>query len=101
MGYAYRRRTAQQGAGEPGDDSMVLPIELNPNVNTKGFHTGVRSGDGDGTVPLVSLGLMCAHKHLWNGTSAYNPAGIRVSTREFVHDPLRGLDVFRPLQNAP
>ncbi|MEW5299264.1 MAG: hypothetical protein WDW36_002297 [Sanguina aurantia] len=46
---------------------------------------GVQLSDGDGTVPLISLGLMC--RKGWK-TPRLNPGGIRVVTREFNHTPV-------------
>lgn len=44
---------------------------------------GVRTSDGDGTVPLLSLGTMC-RKH-WRENSL-NPAELPVVTREYKHE---------------
>merc|ERR1711974_74543 len=38
--------------------------------------------DGDGTVPLLSLGYMCAHG--WH-QKRWNPHGVKVVTREYTH----------------
>jgi hypothetical protein len=46
---------------------------------------GVVLDDGDGTVPLLSLGYMCARG--WRGNRALNPAGARTTVREFFHAP--------------
>lgn len=43
----------------------------------------MRKGDGDGTVPLVSLGLMC--RKGWK-TKKLNPGGIQIVTHELKHD---------------
>jgi phospholipid:diacylglycerol acyltransferase len=56
---------------------------------------GVQTSDGDGTVPLISLGLMC-HKG-WR-SRALNPAGMRVVTREFRHQPV---SVYRDVRGGP
>jgi len=53
---------------------------------------GVRASDGDGTVPLLSLGSLCA-RH-WR-EPRLNPSGIRVVTREFPHEPVYGLGELR------
>lgn len=50
-----------------------------PTVNS-----GVRMGEGDGTVPLLSLGAMCVHG--WH-MERYNPARIKVVTHEVMHNP--------------
>ena len=45
---------------------------------------GVRTSDGDGTVPLISTGLMCYKG--WR-TKRLNPAGIPIISREYTHNP--------------
>ncbi|KAI5452560.1 phospholipid:diacylglycerol acyltransferase [Naganishia albida] len=45
---------------------------------------GVKFGEGDGTVPLLSLGAMCVRG--WKDPK-WNPAGIKVVTKEFKHEP--------------
>ena len=45
---------------------------------------GVRKSDGDGTVPLISTGLMCYKG--WR-TQRLNPANIPIVSREYVHQP--------------
>ncbi|KAI0053270.1 phospholipid/diacylglycerol acyltransferase, partial [Auriscalpium vulgare] len=46
---------------------------------------GVKMGEGDGTVSLLSLGAMCAEG--WK-RKRWNPAGIRVVTVELPHQPV-------------
>ncbi|KAJ7496993.1 Lecithin:cholesterol acyltransferase-domain-containing protein [Mycena latifolia] len=46
---------------------------------------GVKMGEGDGTVSLVSLGAMCVEG--WK-RARWNPAGIRVTTVELPHRPV-------------
>ena len=53
---------------------------------------GVRASDGDGTVPLLSLGALCA-RH-WR-EPRLNPSGMRVVSREFAHEPFYGLGEIR------
>merc|ERR1711988_1369918 len=52
---------------------------------------GVQDGEGDGTVPLLSLGYMCVEG--WS-KKEYNPGGVKVVTREYQHKPLS--PVFDP-----
>ncbi|KAK8864610.1 hypothetical protein IAR55_001860 [Kwoniella newhampshirensis] len=47
--------------------------------------SGVKFGDGDGTIPVLSLGSMCVRG--WNGTTKWNPGGIKVVTQEYKHSP--------------
>jgi phospholipid:diacylglycerol acyltransferase len=57
---------------------------------------GIRFSDGDGSVPLLSLGYICADA--WTRKdSGLNPSGAKVVTREYLHraefwvdDPMRG-----------
>ncbi len=46
---------------------------------------GVRVSDGDGTVPLISTGALCA-RH-WR-EKPLNPSGLRVVSREYPHSPV-------------
>jgi hypothetical protein len=41
--------------------------------------SGVKFGDGDGTIPVISLGSMCVKG--WKGKTKWNPAGIEVVTQ--------------------
>lgn len=41
--------------------------------------SGVKFGDGDGTIPVLSLGAMCVKG--WKGKTKWNPAGIEVVTQ--------------------
>lgn len=54
------------------------PLPLPPHQDV-----GVQLGDGDGTVPLLSLGLMC--RKGWAPGGRLNPAGSPVVTREYKH----------------
>jgi phospholipid:diacylglycerol acyltransferase len=58
---------------------------------------GVKLGNGDGTIPLLSLGYMC--RNGWVDNAKLNPSAIKIRTREFenagglwsdINDPLRG-----------
>ncbi|KAI8868810.1 LACT-domain-containing protein [Ramicandelaber brevisporus] len=65
---------------------MVPPLKIDASLNddTYGIENGVLLSDGDGTVPLLSLGAMCVEG--WNHP-VYNPAGVNVTTREYKHRP--------------
>ncbi len=76
--------------GTPSDKS---PPE-NPfliDVNAKNHHVanGVRFSDGDGSVPLLSLGYMC--QKFAEPRSRHNPSGIKVYTRERKHEAEKSL----------
>ncbi|KAH9996664.1 Lecithin:cholesterol acyltransferase-domain-containing protein [Russula compacta] len=53
------------------------------HVSTQ-VRNGVKLGEGDGTVSLLSLGAMCAEGWKWK---RWNPAGIKVTTVELPHQP--------------
>nr|ANH71127.1 phospholipid: diacylglycerol acyltransferase [Lobosphaera incisa]ANH79231.1 phospholipid:diacylglycerol acyltransferase [Lobosphaera incisa] len=67
--------------------------EMHWKINTEVSHEqinldhGVRKVDGDGTVPLISSGLLCRHPQAWAAKSRLNPSGIPVVTREYMHEP--------------
>jgi phospholipid:diacylglycerol acyltransferase len=50
----------------------------------------VKFGDGDGTIPVVSLGSMCVKG--WKGKTKWNPAGIEVITQGKMIAPLWSTD---------
>ncbi|KAK9918842.1 hypothetical protein WJX75_007445 [Coccomyxa subellipsoidea] len=56
---------------------------------------GVRTSDGDGTVPLISTGVMC-QKH-WR-EKQLNPSGLRVVSREYPHEPVAA---YKDLRGGP
>lgn len=47
--------------------------------------SGVKFGEGDGTISTISLGTCCVKT--WFGQTAWNPAGIKVVTQELLHQP--------------
>lgn len=49
-----------------------------------GVNYGVALSDGDGTVPLLSLGL--AGRGLWKGKTKWNPSGLKSVVREYPLD---------------
>ena len=83
------------GVGKPTEvaykysDPPHAAVDFQNNAN--GFKNGVLNEDGDGTVPLRSLGLVCASSHGWNGTTPLNPGGSPVVLKEYKHKPMFGL----------
>lgn len=61
-------------AGSATDNRPVITLQ----------DRGVLKSDGDGTVPIISTGLMCYKG--WR-TKRLNPANIPVVSREYVHQP--------------
>ncbi|KAH8090034.1 O-acyltransferase [Aureococcus anophagefferens] len=73
--YHYARR----GLGRHAADLGTIDYER--------ADSGVESGDGDGTVPLASLGYPCYG--LWRDAALapiYNPSNVRTVVREYPHD---------------
>ncbi|KAL7276467.1 phospholipid:diacylglycerol acyltransferase [Rhizina undulata] len=68
------------------DETSSLNISIDTSINGYGSDHGVVVGEGDGTVPLLSAGYMCAKG--WK-MKRYNPAGIEVKIYEMPHDPDR------------
>ncbi|KAJ6558433.1 phospholipid:diacylglycerol acyltransferase [Mycena vulgaris] len=64
-------------------DSEYTDEGLRPTVRN-----GVKMGEGDGTVSLVSLGAMCVEG--WK-RARWNPAGISVTTVELPHRPIASI----------
>lgn len=93
--YYYRRNVVKNGNESVLEQPRVI---LDPTVQEpdRNVQIGVRYSDGDGSVPLVSLGYICADA--WQRKdSGLNPSGTTVYTREYQHrsefvvdDPVRG-----------
>ena len=75
MGITHVLLTSFQGA--------IVTSRIDDDYESATQDAGVRKGNGDGTVPLVSLGLHC--RKGWR-TKALNPAGFSVVTHELKHD---------------
>lgn len=106
--YFYKRNTREHGLFAASDSINYNdgngthtvtdpPFILDTSIEDpdNGIVHGIKYTDGDGSVPLLSLGYMCAGP--WrNGKSRMNPSGSKVITREYAHrtefvadDPLR------------
>ncbi|ELR23917.1 Lecithin:cholesterol acyltransferase [Acanthamoeba castellanii str. Neff] len=94
----------QVKAGEAGgqdieEEEHDVPFRINNEVNDpeNDLVSGVQDSQGDGTVPLMSLGYMCVEG--WKREDyPYNPAGIKVLTREYPHQPS---SVFSDIRGGP
>lgn len=99
--YYYKRNLEGQSSNdpcEPPSEETEPPAVLDPDVMSEEQHIryGIRFSDGDGSVPLLSLGYICADA--WTRKdSGLNPSGAKVVTREYLHraefwvdDPMRG-----------
>ncbi|KAI4161019.1 MAG: hypothetical protein LQ342_005182 [Letrouitia transgressa] len=84
------------GVGKPTERSYYYREDLDPlsklnvtidtTLTTGEVDHGVSMGEGDGTVPLLSNGYMCAKG--WH-IKRYNPAGVQVKVYEMPHEPDR------------
>lgn len=61
-----------------------IDADYTQETTTPKVRNGVKMGEGDGTVSLLSLGAMCAEG--WK-RPRWNPAGIKVTTVELPHQP--------------
>ncbi|KAJ2889572.1 phospholipid:diacylglycerol acyltransferase, partial [Coemansia aciculifera] len=77
---------------EAGGGTPALRIDKRQRAHLENVDIGIVHGEGDGTVPLLSLGYMCASG--WR-KPLYNPHGVRVVTREFLHNPLAAFKDIR------
>ncbi|KAI8386959.1 Lecithin:cholesterol acyltransferase-domain-containing protein [Blakeslea trispora] len=71
----------------PAPKSPNLYIDATVTDPVQRIETGIRFSDGDGTVPLLSLGYMCAPSGGWTKyADLYNPSHIPVVLREYQHE---------------
>jgi phospholipid:diacylglycerol acyltransferase len=88
---AYNYQTHQEPGAEAGREGSSSAPDGEP-AKARGFSIdsdGVLFGDGDGTVPLVSLGYLCV-KGWRDGRLGLNPGGGGVVVREFSHAKASG-----------
>lgn len=95
--YYYKHREINPEKKE-NIDEYDPPVVLDSDVQVLDQSTefGVRYADGDGSVPLVSLGYVCAD--VWKrNRHGLNPSRSKIITREYadksefcVEDPMRG-----------
>ncbi|ORE11300.1 LACT-domain-containing protein [Rhizopus microsporus var. microsporus] len=65
----------------------LLHIDATVSNPVQRIETGIRFSDGDGTVPLLSLGYMCAPSGGWRKyADLYNPGHSPVVLREYKHE---------------
>ncbi|KAF8891737.1 Lecithin:cholesterol/phospholipid:diacylglycerol acyltransferase [Infundibulicybe gibba] len=62
-----------------------IDAEYTNETNVPKIRNGVKMGEGDGTVSLLSLGAMCVEG--WK-RPRWNPAGIKITTVELPHRPV-------------
>lgn len=61
-----------------------LFIDKSINLPSKGFKNGISNVDGDGTVPLLSLGL--PGRWLWKDKTFWNKSGVQSVVKEYEFD---------------
>jgi len=71
------------------DPFSRLNVSIDTAINGGGSDRGVVTGEGDGTVSLLSAGYMCSKG--WK-LKRFNPAGIKIKTYEMPHQP-EGFDI--------
>lgn len=71
---------------EDQDPASKLNVTIDTSLMMGEVNHGVIPGEGDGTVPLISNGYMCAKG--WR-IKRYNPAGLKVKVYEMPHEPDR------------
>ena len=71
---------------EDNDPLSAVNITIDTSLTKGEIDHGVVLGEGDGTVPLLSSGYMCAKG--WK-LKRFNPAGVQVKVHEMPHEPDR------------
>ena len=68
---------------EDQDPNSSLNVTIDTSAMTGNVDRGVILGEGDGTVPLLSNGYMCAKG--WH-IKRFNPAGVKIKLYEMPHE---------------
>ncbi|KDN40128.1 hypothetical protein RSAG8_08328, partial [Rhizoctonia solani AG-8 WAC10335] len=63
----------------------MIDVAVHNETGVPKVKSGVKIGEGDGTVALLSLGAMCVEG--WKSGSKWNPHGVKVITQEMAHKP--------------
>ncbi|EUC57472.1 phospholipid:diacylglycerol acyltransferase [Rhizoctonia solani AG-3 Rhs1AP] len=63
----------------------MIDVAVHNDTGVPKVKSGVKIGEGDGTVALLSLGAMCVEG--WKSGSKWNPHGVKVITQEMAHKP--------------
>lgn len=105
--YVYKRNPGEQRSfmddnSSVGGSTLVVdpPFILDTSVEDPDNEVvhGIKYADGDGSVPLTSLGYMCAGP--WRDKkSGLNPSGSKVIIREYLHQPEFTVD--DPMRKGP
>lgn len=96
--YYYKRNREDNVETKSKTNTSDPAVIMDTTVNQVGIgvKNGIRFSDGDGSVPLLSLGYVCADAWKREG-SGLNPTKAQIYTREYMHkaefcadDPMRG-----------
>lgn len=71
---------------EDQDPNSSVNVTIDTSLTRGAVDHGVIPGEGDGTVPLLSNGYMCARG--WH-IKRFNPAGVKITVYEMPHEPDR------------
>lgn len=85
----------------PSDRCNTIPFQIDSSVDgsdSSCLRGGVHFVDGDGSVPLLSVGFVCAKP--WQGKTRFNPSGIPTYIREYQHKPPSSLLEGRGTQSG-
>lgn len=95
LGYVYKSVTNDRfqtlfrnsSISSAEEEDIEIPILIDPTANDveHSMSHGVIHGDGDGTVPLLSLGFVC--RFGWKKLNHLNPSQSKIITREYEHEP--------------
>ena len=81
--YEYQAKVDCSSPTQPCNETHTTPtymINVTAQNGDAGLNNGVQTSNGDGAVPLLSLGYMCAKG--WR-EKRYNPSNIPIVTREY------------------
>lgn len=83
-------KVTKSNKGDLAEREQGVPLQwaiaTKVSNSTTLLDSGVRKGNGDGTVPLISLGVHC--RKGWLGKTKLNPSGFSIKTKELQHDPV-------------
>ena len=86
--YGVGKPTERAYVYERFDADALRPYQLDVQSRDGALTHGVWQVDGDGSIPLASLGYVCRE---WRVNRALNPANVSVVTREYAHRALPAL----------
>ncbi|KAI4322355.1 hypothetical protein L6164_022059 [Bauhinia variegata] len=85
----------------PSDKCKSIPFQIDNSAGGEEgscLEGGVYFVDGDGSVPVVSAGFMCAKA--WRGRTRFNPSGVASYVREYQHKRSASLLEWRRVESG-